>query len=516
MTDGVALRDALALPALRGVRVVAGAAGLGRRVRYVNVMEVPDILDWVKPDELLLTTAYPLRDDRSGLAELVPRLAERGLAGLAVKPARYIDALPAVMLESADRLEFPLLELPAEMALADIINAVLSLILNAQALRLEHSAAVHERFTRIVLGGGGLRDIAEVLSELVNRPSAIIDTAGLVVARSRHFPDELNLDNCAIQKVQAGPEHHAAVVVLAQPGELGEEDLMALEQAAMVTALRLVQERMASDADHRFQAVCLDELVTGHLTDRAVLRERSLAFGWDMSLPRAVMVADLETVNGRSFAELAGTPDESWASQRLADLARSVLGQTAIVWERSAGVAALVPGSDDALLETATRLQAAARTRLGGAEMSVGLGRAYADPLDLAESYSEAVRALRTARYARGDGQIASFARLGLERLLLSCSDVELRAFVATTLGPLVDYETAHPGANLSDTLRAFLACNRTVAGCARGLYVHYNTVRYRLDRLEALLGPFVDDPEHCLRLELAFRVNNLSGSARR
>src|SRR3982751_4731705 len=140
MIDGVPLREALALPALQGVRVLAGQAGLHRTVRYVNVMEVPDILDWVKPDELLLTTAYPLRDDRAALGELVPHLAQRGLAGLAVKPARYIDAVPPVMREAADRLAFPLLELPPETALADIINAVLELILNRQALRLARSA----------------------------------------------------------------------------------------------------------------------------------------------------------------------------------------------------------------------------------------------------------------------------------------------------------------------------------------------------------------------------------------
>src|ERR687886_2746169 len=99
MADGVPLREALGLPVLRRARVLAGAAGLGRPVRYVNVMEVPDILYWVKPDELLLTTAYPLRDDRAALAELVPRLAQRGLAGLAIKPARYIDAVPEGMLE---------------------------------------------------------------------------------------------------------------------------------------------------------------------------------------------------------------------------------------------------------------------------------------------------------------------------------------------------------------------------------------------------------------------------------
>jgi purine catabolism regulator len=509
-------------------------------VRYVNVMEVPDILDWVKPDELLLTTAYPLRDDRSGLEELVPRLAEHGLAGLAVKPARYIDALPAVMLVAADQLDFPLLELPPETALADIINAVLSLILNAQALRLERSAAIHERFTRIVLSGGGLRELVGVLSELVSRPVAVTDRAGRLLARSAHFPRvdgdaplldhleptdgltwttlSLNQTVCqvALQPVVVGPDCDAAVLVLADPGDLADEDLMAVERAAMVTALRLAQERMAAEADQRFRAVCLDELVTGPLTDEAVLRERALAFGWDLSLPRAVLVAEVESVAGRAFAELVGTPDESWTSQRLAEAARGALGPDVIVWERSAGIAAFVldaggpMGDSDALLAKATQLQAAARQRVDRVELTIGIGRVYAQPVGLRESYSEAVRALRTARGSGGGGQIASFARLGLERLLLSCSDVELRDFVAQTLGPVLEYETRHPGANRLETLRAFLAHGRTVADTARALYVHYNTVRYRLDRLEALLGPVVGDADHCLRLELALRARSL------
>ena len=80
---------------LAQARVVGGRGGLHRAVRAVNVMEVPDILEWVQADELLLTTAYPLRDDRLALDALVPRLAGRGLAGIAIKPARYIDAIPA-------------------------------------------------------------------------------------------------------------------------------------------------------------------------------------------------------------------------------------------------------------------------------------------------------------------------------------------------------------------------------------------------------------------------------------
>ncbi|MEO5939279.1 MAG: PucR family transcriptional regulator ligand-binding domain-containing protein, partial [Candidatus Limnocylindrales bacterium] len=184
MIDGIRLSDVLKLPSLVRARVVGGASGLDRPVRSVNVMEVPDILDWVKPDELLLTTAYPLRDDPAALATLVPELAQRGLAGIAIKPARYIKTIPMAMIEAADREQFPLIELPGEASFNEIIQAVLTVILNAQAARLQRSAAIHDRFTAIVLSGGGLRQIAEALAELVARPVAIVDAQGVVQWRT--------------------------------------------------------------------------------------------------------------------------------------------------------------------------------------------------------------------------------------------------------------------------------------------------------------------------------------------
>ena len=81
------LREALTMiEPLRRSRVVAGKRGLDNVVESVNVMEVPDILDWVRAGELLVTTMYPLRDDAAAIETLVPRLAEKGLAGLAITP----------------------------------------------------------------------------------------------------------------------------------------------------------------------------------------------------------------------------------------------------------------------------------------------------------------------------------------------------------------------------------------------------------------------------------------------
>ncbi len=98
----------------------AGEAGPDAVVAGLNVMEVPDIHSYVKADELLLTTGFPLvaltpqagEERERALVQLVRDLHGRGLSGLAVKLGRYLDAVPRRALELADELGFPVVRCP--------------------------------------------------------------------------------------------------------------------------------------------------------------------------------------------------------------------------------------------------------------------------------------------------------------------------------------------------------------------------------------------------------------------
>lgn len=76
-----------------------------------------------------------------------------------------------------------------------------------------------------------------------------------------------------------------------------------------------------------------------------------------------------------------------------------------------------------------------------------------------------------------------------LHELLLANVPVPvLRSFRERLLGPLREYDDRH-GAELVTTLKAFLACDGSWSACASLMYVHVNTVRYRIGRIEALTG---------------------------
>jgi purine catabolism regulator len=533
--DAVALAEVLRLPALARARVIGGERGLHRAVRAVNVMEVPDILDWVKPDELLLTTAYPLRDDPVALDALVPRLAGKGLAGIAIKPARYIDAIPAAMIQAAEEHDFPLIELPPEASFNEIINSVLTVILNSQAARLQRSAAIHDRLTGIVLSGGGLRQIAEALADLIDRSVAIVDAQGVVQWQTSAAAPSAPAADTIVQAVQAGSEHYGSIIVEPANDPLGPDQLEAIEYAATVAALRQVQTRVVAEADRRFQAVCLEELITGHVSDRSVLMERAAAFTWDLAAPRAVLLADIESVGSTPFADLVGTAEEGSLRHRLAEAARASLGTGAIVWERSREIGALVstgrrapPGgrpsaprsqvdgptvdagaaTANELRELGEALQAEAARRVPGAVVGVGIGGVVPDPLDLHRSFAEARRALEVGRWGHGPGGVSVFDRLGLDRILARLPESEVAAFCASMLGAIEAYDASH-GTSLLETLDTFLA-TRNAAVASRELFVHYNTLKNRLARIEEIIGPYLDDSGRCLSLSLALRLRRL------
>lgn len=158
------------------------------------------------------------------------------------------------------------------------------------------------------------------------------------------------------------------------------------------------------------------------------------------------------------------------------------------------------------MLAAGTALQEAASRRLPGSVVAIGIGRTYADPLELAGSHREALRALAVGRRTRGAGHVSLFEDLGVDRLLAGCADGELVAFREATLGKLLAYDAAHQ-TELVRTLDAYLRQSGNATLAARALFVHYNTLRQRLRAIERVLGLSLDDPDARLGLGLALRV---------
>jgi purine catabolism regulator len=242
------------------------------------------------------------------------------------------------------------------------------------------------------------------------------------------------------------------------------------------------------------------------------------SLGWDIGRPMVVVVA--ETDPSSMSAELA--PEElrplqerfatAWArAVRQRDAQAPVVGF-------SHEVVAVLGVSEDVDSESITRTVRDLARQVGGdggggrRSFSTGISRPISSPDALPGAYEQARKAVSVGRQMSGPSALTHFDGLGVFRLLALVPDTaELRSFAAEALGQLIANDTAE-NADLRMTLSVLLDTNLNVAETARILHFHYNTLRYRIVKLERILGPFTTDPNLRLTLSIALLVVQMRG----
>jgi PucR family transcriptional regulator, purine catabolism regulatory protein len=528
--------DVLRLPSLAGARVVAGESGMSRVVQRVNVMELPDIMPWVKPRELLLTTGYPLRNTPQALVALVSELDEHGLSALAIKLHRYIDELPEAMLAEANRRGFPVLVIPDEVSFDDVLNQVLTGVIDRQAAMRERAEEVHRVLVQVVLDGGGPDELAEKLAGLLTGPVLVTTSDGRMIARagdpdmlaaalastcfdaSGRFCTELEpagahghagLDGVHIVvPILVGHVDHGRILAFSGARVLGDADVHTLERAATVAALAITKQQEVAAVESKYRGDFLRDLITGRLEDPVRAVAHCAALGWDINRPLVVVVAEMDDEDAAKGNGAGRRPAQqrfasAWETAvRLRDPKAPVMG---FLREVVALLAVPPRGDSSALVRDIVREVSGDG---GGRRLfATGVSRVAAGPDEIPTAYGHARSAVRVARQRHGPGGIAHFDDLGVFRVLSLIPDAtELRDFAAETLGELVNFDAPEMD-DLRRTLEVLLETNLNIAEAARALHFHYNTLRYRIARLERILGRFTKDADLRLELALALKV---------
>ena len=424
---------------------------------------------------------------------------------------------------------------------------------------LIRSLTLQRRLSEQVLAGGGPASIAGELAHILDRPVVIEDHLARPMAgaspdggdgwlrllaapparhRGRRGGGRADRDGGATDpvghaltaSVDPGPAQVPVMVGEELVGRLtlgphqspGPLDRALADIAATGVALEFAKIRAALDVEHRIRGDVVTDLLTGAYTSEDAIAGRAARLGYVVADLRDVLVVSLEP---GATAE-AGRSDAAAVQleRRIVDRIGDILADAA------PGSAVAVMGHQFVILATERHeggvaspegLAAAVRRAVGAVVVDGGVSVATDGPChgpaELAAAYRLARESLELmARLGRRD-LIVDGRALGPYRLLLKASDPdELHAFSARTLGPLLDLDR-RTGSDLVATVRAYLEEGGVRRRAAARLFVHVNTVVYRLERIERALGRSLADPELVFELTLALRIRSLSdaGSGR-
>ena len=373
---------------------------------------------------------------------------------------------------------------------------------------LQRTMEIHAQLDEVASSGGGYVGLADALHRLTGFPIAIEDRYGNLKAWAPcdapdPYPKPNRSDRESLLRNLSSDRHakrrDGRVIALASPrsdvsgtvalvdpaGEADRFAFIALEHAATVLGMELARLTSMAEVEHRLRRELVEELLTG-TGDEGVL-QRAHAFGYDLNQEHRVVI-----VHGRR-AE----------SERLLHFVRQAI--------REAGVASLmiVKGQAVTLISPAKLDWEVLRRRveeLGGRGSRVAVGSVCIQPSEFPRSHREAQLAVALQENT-GDGHLVlTWESLGAYQILSTVEDLQgVERFVQQQLGRLLEHDSQR-NAELVETLYRFLesGCNQATAAAA--LFVHRNTVKYRLDRISMITGWDLADPDRRFNLQLATR----------
>jgi len=400
----------------------------------------------------------------------------------------------ALALENARLFE----QVRAAVAAADDANTEL----RARSEATERAANAHDLLTDVLLHGGGLVEVVDVLARVLGGRLAVYDDEGRLLAgreevvagledsieRARSSGRSVRTEDGAWVAVAAAGEEHLGTLVLRSGEALDRPERRTLERGALVTALVLLFRRTEAEAESRVRGELLSDLVSGRDLDAARLQERARQQGADLDIDLTIAVAQPTT----------GSGSDQQAVRAAAALAREVQGLGGV---HEGLVVLLAPGDPVGLGETL-------RHRLGGA--TVGVAPCIGGAEHVAAAWREARQTLSALLRLDRHGEVSDPGGLGLARLLLGGNGPqELEEFITRTLGPVLTYDTER-NTELAATVEAWLACGGAFRETSEQLHIHPNTVAQRLDRVGQLLGAGWREPTRRLDVQLALQMMRL------
>src|ERR1700758_2184236 len=296
--------DLLGLDVIRrgSPQVLAGAEGLGARVRWVHVLELADAAHLLQGGEFVLTTGIALPSDPALLARYAADLAGAGVSALAVELGRrVVGALPAALVRAAAARGLTLIAFEREVPFVEITEAVHAMIIDAQLEELRASERLHEVFTELSVSGASVDEVVRQAAILAGRPVILADLSHRVLAcepgsadparllagfarRSRALvspPGRTAYDEASgwlFTPVGARGEDWGRVILVCD-GPPGGADTVLIERAATTLALGRLLTRHAESLDRQAHRTLIMGIISQAHADPTEAAVRSRALG---------------------------------------------------------------------------------------------------------------------------------------------------------------------------------------------------------------------------------------------
>lgn len=482
-----------------GLSLIAGRGGIDRTVAWSHTSDLPNVWEWVSPGVLLMTNGLSIPADPELQVQLAQSLVQAGAVALAVGEKMHAPDFSPEFLDSCNGLPLPLISVPYPLPFMAISRSIAEANLLEESRRIKQTARIYDLLRKATTPGETWSQLIEGISKEVK--------ASLYVVDSRCFhpwqPGDPSLPEDLISRVRKAHAEVSAENKHFLWSGTGKGSILLMEVPTHPHALLVV----APQSDTKPDGVILLHVATvmGLGLSRSALSLESLYRSGGEFLVQAF--------DGRIGADDAtrrleeyGIPSGPMRVVTVPDKAESDLPEVHRALWRHGVNSICVIGEGKLHLLVSEQCTTTLLLHVLDEKLPIGMSSSV-ESSEIQRGVRESLWALGQAistdvRYITYSAEDAWFG-------LTNYQDGEV--LVRRILGPLIDHDLAHQTEFLT-TLKTYLQNQRSPQKVASLLFVHRQTVIYRVRKISELTGFDLAESSSVAQLWMAVQIMEAIG----
>lgn len=530
---GDVLRLALPLKTI----VIGGAEQMRRNIYWIVLLSTWEGLPaQIRDGDLVLIPPHLQASIApAALSQQLKTLAELSGTGVVT-----FQEVPRETAKLAAQLDLPLLRVPDNTSVRDVHQAIASLLIDRQRATSERAMQLYRQLSEMSREGRGLQAMTEVMSKLTGNiivvqdkrldvqaaswpsdtavdkdellnalrereqlPAVLRNRKAAAKTRQSYWQQILPVENMGrlVSPIVSGDRARGYLSIIGPASSLDLLDSLTAEHGAAACALEMAKAKAVSEAKKALRGDFLEGLLAGTLPAHEIKRLEG-RLDHNTQEPHAILTLNWLGENPPSLRRLETTINWLLTNHTRPALVHIYGGQHLCVFQ-----ALKAPNDMETAHDFVRRLREQVEAEFPNARLIGGMSGPALDLVSWPRAYTEALQAMQVGQRLKLGNQIVEFNSLGVFQLLCELEDIPtVHRFAEQIIGPLAEYDRQHRG-SLVKTIDAYFGHHGNVSQTAESLFVHRNTLLYRIERIQELTGQDLNNADMRLALHLALKL---------
>lgn len=533
---------------------IAGKKGLDARIENVTVIDSPEILDWLKGGELVVSTGYVSYNNSGLLNGLVAGLKEKGAVGLGIKVNRFYKNVPEILVEDGERLDFPIFAISYEMRMSDIMKLVYANFFSDSMNKIEKENLLYQQVTKAIVNGEDINAAAFNISLAMHNPVLIVDRDFHLIAFENHEENQTNLEEFLDlsetgqvfsvadahnlmdyyketqfkfyeMKIYNGKENIELAVtpieiektlkgflcIAETVVKISKEEYSVLENSTKILAIYLLKQELYNEKYRYSKDSFLNNVLLNPNGDVQMIQHYCDIWGFDYIKKRVCIYFKFDHLLSLPFyqkKEIVNTYQKAIKQHSGKCITYQVPFQD--------GFLAYQLYSEDTantvIKENTVETIKCVMSSFDGSEISlkVSVSAIGININHIVESFRQAVEEIRLGEVIFPDKKIYHYEDMMVYDLLGNAIPLDhLLSLYNSTVASL-DIADRKGDTEYLKTLDVYLENNCNVTRTAQELHLHRNTMMYRIERIQDILQMDMKNPDVIFNLRLGVRAKRI------